>query len=151
LSEIHVGTYRGHIGARALTAKVLWQGFYLPTIIDDAAKFISTCEACQKFSRKSKATTPVGLLLLVMNVSFGDGTIRTSRGEAHCKSLFLACQLLVFLAPPRYRVVKIACSCSEVVLRTMKNYKAHYSLSWFRTLLRDNRSMSSIFVIEGDE
>jgi hypothetical protein len=24
---------------------------------------------------------------------------------------------------------KITCSCSEVVLRTMKNYKAHYSLS----------------------
>jgi predicted transcriptional regulator YdeE len=38
-------------------------------------------------------------------------------------------------APARYRVGKIACSYSEVVLGTMRNYKAHYSLSWFRPLL----------------
>jgi hypothetical protein len=31
----------------------------------------------------------------------------------------------VFFALVRYKVVKIACSCSEVDLRTMKNYKAH--------------------------
>jgi hypothetical protein len=41
----------------------------------------------------------------------------------------------VFFAPTRYRVVKIVCSCSEVVLQTMKNYKAHFSLSCFRPLL----------------
>jgi hypothetical protein len=41
----------------------------------------------------------------------------------------------VFFAPTRYMVVKIVCSCSKVVLRTMKNYKAHYSLSRFRPLL----------------
>jgi hypothetical protein len=63
--------------------------------------------------------TPVELLSLVMNQSFGDGSIRT----------FLACQLSVFFALARYRVVKIVCSCSEVVLQTMKNYKAHYTLS----------------------
>jgi hypothetical protein len=39
------------------------------------------------------------------------------------------------IAPARYRVVKIVCSYSEVVLQTMKNYKAHYSLFWFRPLL----------------
>jgi hypothetical protein len=43
------------------------------------------------------------------------------------------------------------CSCSEVVLQTMKNYKAHYSLSWFRPLLQSNRLTSSVFVIEEDE
>jgi hypothetical protein len=40
--------------------------------------------------------------------------------------------LLVFIAPVRYKVIKITCSCSDVVLQTMKNYKSHYSLSWFR-------------------
>jgi hypothetical protein len=45
-----------------------------------------------------------------------NGTIGTSRGKAGCKSPFLACQLSVFFAPPRHRVVKIARSCSEVVL-----------------------------------
>jgi hypothetical protein len=43
--------------------------------------------------------------------------------------------LSVFFAPTRYRVVKIVCSCSDVVLQIMKNYKAHYNLSWFRPLL----------------
>jgi hypothetical protein len=41
----------------------------------------------------------------------------------------------VFFAPTRYRVVKIAHSCSKMVLRTIKNYRAHYSLSWFKLLL----------------
>jgi hypothetical protein len=79
--------------------------------------------------------TSVGLLLLAMNESFSDGTIRTSRGEACYNSPILACQLSVLFAPARYRVVKIAHSYSELVLCTMKNYKAHYSLSWFGPLL----------------
>jgi hypothetical protein len=63
LSEIHVGTCGGHIGTRALVAKVLCQGFYWPTVIDDVAKLISTCEACQKFSRKMNALAqPVQLI-----------------------------------------------------------------------------------------
>jgi hypothetical protein len=30
----------------------------------------------------------------------------------------------------------------------MKNYKAHYSLSWFRPLLQGNSTTSSVFVLE---
>jgi hypothetical protein len=44
-----------------------------------------------------------------------------SRGVACCKSSFLAHQLSVFFVPVRYIVVKIACSCFEMVLRTIKN------------------------------
>jgi hypothetical protein len=73
-----------------------------------------------------------------------------SREKVRCKSPFLARQLSVFFAPPRYRAVKIVRSCSEVVLRTIKNYKAHYSLSWFRPLLSCNSSTSSIFDIEDE-
>jgi hypothetical protein len=54
----------------------------------------------------------------------------------------------VFFALERYRVVKITCSCSEVVLWTTKNYKAHYSFSWFRPLLQGNSPTSSIFVLK---
>jgi hypothetical protein len=54
----------------------------------------------------------------------------------------------VFFALAKYRVVKIVCSYSEVVLQTMKNNKAHYSLSWFRPLLWDNSPTSSVFVLE---
>jgi hypothetical protein len=48
-------------------------------------------------------------------------------------------------------VVKIVCSYSEVVLRTMKNYKAYYSLSWFRTLQRGNTPTSTIFIEEEEQ
>jgi hypothetical protein len=55
LPEIHAGVYGDHIGARALAAKILLQGFYWPAVIYDTAKLVSTCQACQKFSRKTKA------------------------------------------------------------------------------------------------
>jgi hypothetical protein len=55
LREVQVGICGGHIGACALAAKVLRQGFYWPAMIDDATKLVSTCEACQKFSHRSKA------------------------------------------------------------------------------------------------
>jgi hypothetical protein len=57
LSELHPRVCGGHIGARALAAKVLQQGFYWPMMIDDVAKLVSTCESCQRFSRKAKAPT----------------------------------------------------------------------------------------------
>jgi hypothetical protein len=55
LSEVHTRVCGGHIGAEALAAKTLQQGFYWLGMIDDAVKLVSTCEACQRFSRKMKA------------------------------------------------------------------------------------------------
>jgi hypothetical protein len=46
-----------------------------------------------------------------------------SRGKVPFKSPFLERQLSVFFALARYRVVKIACSYSEVVLQTTKHTK----------------------------
>jgi hypothetical protein len=93
----------------------------------------------------------VGLLLLPMSEGFSAGTIGMFREKTHYKPPFLAHQLSLFLAPARYRVVKIACSCSKMVLRTMKNYKAHYSLYWFRPLLYSNSPTSSIFDIKDEQ
>jgi hypothetical protein len=65
LSEVHAGVCGGHIRARALATKVLSQGFYWPAMIDDATKLVSTCEACQRFPRKMKASAqPVQLIAL---------------------------------------------------------------------------------------
>jgi hypothetical protein len=50
LTQIHAGVCGGHIGARALAAMLFRQGFYWPSIIDDVAKLVKTCQACQKFS-----------------------------------------------------------------------------------------------------
>jgi hypothetical protein len=63
LSEVHTRVCGGHIGAEALAAKTLQQGFYWLGMIDDAVKLVSTCEACQRFSRKMKAPIqPVQLI-----------------------------------------------------------------------------------------
>jgi hypothetical protein len=43
LSEFHTRICGFHIGSRALATKVLWQGFYWPAVIDDAAKLDATC------------------------------------------------------------------------------------------------------------
>jgi hypothetical protein len=55
LQEVNAGICGGHIGARALAAKVLQQGFYGPAIIDDATKLVATCTAYQKFSHHCRA------------------------------------------------------------------------------------------------
>jgi hypothetical protein len=49
-------------------------------------------------------------------VSIDGGSIGTSIGKACCNSPFLASQVLLFFAPARYRVVKIARSYSKMVL-----------------------------------
>jgi hypothetical protein len=55
LTQTHLGVCGGHIGVRALTAKVFRQGFYWPSIIHDASKLVKTCQACQKFSLNTQA------------------------------------------------------------------------------------------------
>jgi hypothetical protein len=55
LQEVHARICGGHISARTLASKVLQQGFYWPAMIDDIAKLVTTCEACQKFSHRCKA------------------------------------------------------------------------------------------------
>jgi hypothetical protein len=59
--------------------------------------------------------------LLVETMSVDEGTIGTSRGKAHCKLPYMACQLSVFSASVNYGVAKIMRSSSEVVLRTTKH------------------------------
>jgi ribonuclease HI len=50
LREVHSGTCGSHAGPRALTAKVIRQSFYWPTMICAANRVTRSCEACQKFS-----------------------------------------------------------------------------------------------------
>jgi hypothetical protein len=62
-AQTHLGIRGGHIGSRALTAKVLRQGFYWPSIIDDASKPVTTCQECQKFLPNSKAPSQPSQLI----------------------------------------------------------------------------------------
>jgi hypothetical protein len=53
----------GHIGARALAAKVFRQGFYWPSIIDDATKLVKPSQACEKFSPNIQAPSQATVLI----------------------------------------------------------------------------------------
>jgi hypothetical protein len=50
LTQTHSGLCRGHIGARTLTTNVFRQGFYWPSVINDASKLVKAYQECQKFS-----------------------------------------------------------------------------------------------------
>jgi hypothetical protein len=63
IAQTHSGIHEGHIGSRALAAKVLRQGFYWPLIIDDASKLVTTCQACQKFSPNSNTLSQPSQLI----------------------------------------------------------------------------------------
>jgi hypothetical protein len=64
LAEIHASICGGHIGSRALTTKVFRQEFYWPSVIDDTSNIIATCEACQKFSPRSRDSSQPSQLTL---------------------------------------------------------------------------------------
>jgi hypothetical protein len=53
LRKVHSGTCGSHLGPRALTAKVIRQGFYWPVIICIANRVTRSCKACEKFSPRS--------------------------------------------------------------------------------------------------
>jgi hypothetical protein len=70
----------------------------------------------------------IASLKIVMGNHIGK-THKVKRVQYDVWTYYCSRVVSVFFAPARYRVVKIACSYFEVVLRTMKNYKTHYSLS----------------------
>jgi hypothetical protein len=50
LEEIHGGSCGSHIGARSLAGKILRAGFYWPELHSDAARYVKTCDKCQRFA-----------------------------------------------------------------------------------------------------
>ena len=53
LREVHEGICGNHIGARALTEKVLRQGYYWPTILEDATDLVKKCKIFQEQAKIS--------------------------------------------------------------------------------------------------
>ena len=51
LREIHEGVCGNHSGPRSLAEKALRQGYYWPTMKDDARALVRRCQKCQFFSR----------------------------------------------------------------------------------------------------
>ena len=49
LHEIQSGICGNHAGSKTIVGKALSQGFYWPTVVNDAERVVRTCEGCQFF------------------------------------------------------------------------------------------------------
>jgi hypothetical protein len=63
LTQTHSSVCGGRIGTRVLTAKVFKQGFFWFSIVDDASKLVTTCQACQKISSNTQAPSQLSQLI----------------------------------------------------------------------------------------
>ncbi|KAL2227669.1 UNVERIFIED_CONTAM: Retrovirus-related Pol polyprotein from transposon [Sesamum indicum] len=50
MREIHEGSCGNHSGARSLAQKVMRQGFFWPTLVEDSKNLVRKCESCQKYA-----------------------------------------------------------------------------------------------------
>jgi ribonuclease HI len=54
MQEIHEEICGNHSGSRALTLKILRQGYFWPTIKEDSKEYVRKCDKCQRFAAVSK-------------------------------------------------------------------------------------------------
>ncbi|XP_074356632.1 uncharacterized protein LOC141696382 [Apium graveolens] len=54
LMEVHEGICGDHVSAKALAHKIIRQGYYWPTIHQDAIEFVKKCKECQLFSNVTR-------------------------------------------------------------------------------------------------
>ncbi|KAK3010429.1 hypothetical protein RJ639_011088 [Escallonia herrerae] len=69
LQEVHEGICGQHLGGRTLAQKILRQGYYWPTMQNDAIEFTRRCDKCQKFAPISH-TPVVPLTSIVSPIPF---------------------------------------------------------------------------------
>ncbi|KAM2335866.1 hypothetical protein ACFXTH_013239 [Malus domestica] len=50
LQEIHEGVCRDHAGSRSLAHKAFRQGYYWPTLYQDAIRISCSCDKCQRYA-----------------------------------------------------------------------------------------------------
>ncbi|KAL2248189.1 UNVERIFIED_CONTAM: Retrovirus-related Pol polyprotein from transposon [Sesamum indicum] len=50
MREIHEGSCGNHSGARSLAQKVMRQGYFWPTLVEDSKNLVRKCESCQKYA-----------------------------------------------------------------------------------------------------
>ncbi|KAL2247788.1 UNVERIFIED_CONTAM: Gag-Pol polyprotein [Sesamum indicum] len=50
MREIHEGSCGNHSGARSLAQKVMQQGYFWPTLVEDSKNLVRKCESCQRYA-----------------------------------------------------------------------------------------------------
>ena len=58
LDHCHTLPCGGHFGGQRTAAKVLYSGFYWPSLFKDAHRFVSTCDKCQRMGNISRKDEP---------------------------------------------------------------------------------------------
>lgn len=52
MTEVHEGICSAHQGANTLSRKIILQGYYWPSLVEDCIKKVKACPVCQPFARK---------------------------------------------------------------------------------------------------
>ena len=73
LREVHEEICGNHLGGWALAYKILWQGYYWPTMQKDAIEYVKKCDACQRHApvQHQPATKLTTLIALWSFVQWG--------------------------------------------------------------------------------
>lgn len=50
MREVLAGICGNHYGARLLCHKIVTQGYYWPTMLQDAQGFVKACDPCQQYA-----------------------------------------------------------------------------------------------------
>ena len=50
MREVHEGICENHSGSRSMVHKLVWTGYYQPTMQADAEAYVKACDKCQRFS-----------------------------------------------------------------------------------------------------
>ena len=51
MREVHKRVYRNHSRSRSLVHKLIWVGYYWPTMQKDATAYVKACDKCQRFAK----------------------------------------------------------------------------------------------------
>lgn len=86
MREIHEGICGNHMGGKALTHKVIRQGYFCPTLAKDCKEFVQKCGQCQLFSNvpKQAPSLPSSILSPIPFAMWGIdiiGPFPKARGE----------------------------------------------------------------------
>ena len=57
MREVHEGVCRNHSRSRSLVHKLIWVGYYWPTMQRDAHAYVKACDKCQRFGNLIRQPT----------------------------------------------------------------------------------------------
>nr|GEV05169.1 reverse transcriptase domain-containing protein [Tanacetum cinerariifolium]GEV05225.1 reverse transcriptase domain-containing protein [Tanacetum cinerariifolium] len=137
LDQCHHGPTGRHYGPNVTAKKVLYSGFYWPTIIKEAHTLVRLCEACQKtgidfmgpFSKSYKFEY---ILVPVDYVSKWAEAQALPTNDARVVVTFLKKLFCRFEMPKALIIDRGTYFCNKIMERTMKRYGVnhHFSTSY---------------------